>query len=433
MVIGARTTSQQAQEADSPPQAARIPDRLVVINDVSEARGGAECIALIGAKALRANGCPVTLITGDDAASAELRECGIEVATVCSSHILDGSRLTSGLRGLYNRKAARFLTDWILRHDTPRTIYHLHAWSKFLSPSIFRALQPVSSRLVVHAHDFFLVCPNGGYFDFQRGHRCELVPLSAACVACNCDRRRYSHKVWRVARQGVLRAYFNPDNGAQVLAVHEGMIPLLERGGLDKDRLLVLRNPVVPWRTERVSAEHNRVFLFVGRIDEDKGVDLLAKAARQAGVPLRVIGSGPLATVLAKDFPEVELIGWKSREEIAELCRDARALVLPTRSRETFGLAAMEALVSGLPVIVSANAMLAPEIAAHGFGLSCEPNDAPALANMLSRLAHDDKLVAAMSRKAYAEARQLAPTLPEWTDGLLTCYEALLQSAADRM
>lgn len=416
-----------------PPMVAAAPDHLVIINDVSDARGGAESIALIGAKALRANGVPVTWITGDDAASAELTKHGIEVATAGSSHILDGSRLTAGLRGLYNSKAARFLSDWILRHDTPRTIYHLHAWSKFLSPSIFSALRPVSSRLVVHAHDFFLVCPNGGYFDFQRGRRCELVPLSAACVACNCDRRRYSHKVWRVARQGVLRALFGPGTGARVLAVHDGMIPLLERGGLDRDRLLVLRNPVVPWRTERVFAERNRTFLFVGRLDGDKGVDLLAKAARQAGVPLRVIGSGPLAAVLAQDFPEVELVGWKSREEIAELCRDARALVLPTRSRETFGLAALEALTSGLPVIISANALLSPEIAAGGFGVSCDPNDATALANMLGRLAVDDELVAAMSRKAHAEAHQLAPTVSQWTDELLACYGALLQSTADRM
>lgn len=433
MFMGTRTILQQAQEPDLTSRAALMPDRVVVINDVSRVRGGATNIAHINAKVLRARGIPVTLITGDDAAVAEIGEQDVEVAAVGSSHILNGSKLAAGLRGLYNYKSKRFLANWISRHDTSRTVYHLHGWSKVLSPSIFRALRPVSSRLVVHAHDFFLVCPNGGYFDFRRGRPCALVPLSAACLACNCDRRSYSHKAWRAARQRLLRAFFDPDSGAQVLAVHEGMIPLLEYGGLARNQLRVLRNPAQPWRTERVSAEHNRAFIFVGRLDGDKGVDLVAKAARQAGVPLIVIGSGPLAAVLARDFPEVGLVGWKSREEISELCRDARALVLPTRSRETFGLVALEALISGLPVIISTNAMLAAEIAAAGFGFSCDPNETVMLADMLRGLADDDKLVSSMSRKAHIEARQLAPTVAEWTDGLLACYGSLLQSAAHRI
>ena len=393
------------------------------------------CVAVLRAShsnsalALSARQIPVTLIAGDDVSEPPDKAQIVHWERIGNSHILDGPRFTAMIQGLHNAKSKRFLSEWIARHDTPRTIYHVHAWSKVLSPSVFQSLQKVSSRVVLHAHDFFLVCPNGGYFDFRRELLCERQPLSLSCLTCNCDRRRYSHKLWRSARQALLRMALDTREIGMVFVVHDGMIRLLERGGLASSRLSVLRNPVTPWRENRVPAERNRVFLYVGRIDEDKGADLLAKAARQAGVPLRMIGSGPLVTTLARDFPEVEFPGWKSRQEIAALAEDARALVLPTRSRETFGLAAMEALTSGLPVVISNRALLADEVAGKGYGFSCDPK-VEHLAALLLRIANDDAVVAAMSRKAHAEAHQLAPSPDEWTDNLLAAYARLLMSSS---
>ena len=58
-----------------------------------------------------------------------------------------------------------------------------------------------------------------------------------------------------------------------IVAVHEGMIPLLEKGGVGRRAIRVLRNPVTPWRTQRVVAEQNSDVIFVGRLERDKGVD----------------------------------------------------------------------------------------------------------------------------------------------------------------
>jgi glycosyltransferase involved in cell wall biosynthesis len=225
-----------------------------------------------------------------------------------------------------------------------------------------------------------------------------------------------------------MRALYDPSSGAgRILAVHDGMRALLERGGIGRGSLGVLRNPVVPWQTDRIPAERNRTFLFVGRLDVDKGADIAARAAHRAGLPLRMIGTGPLADEIKRDFPQVEVTGWKTQAEIAALCLDARAVVMPTRSRETFGLVALEAMISGLPVIVSSNAMLAPEVVAGNFGLTCDTQDANDLANIMCRVAKDDVVVATMSRNAHTGARRLAPTVSEWTNRLLATYLALLQ------
>lgn len=407
------------------------PDRVVVINDLSEARGGATGIALASMRALRAQGIPVTFIAGDDASHIAPQDQAEDIQAVGSQHVLEGGRLGAMARGLYNAKAARALSAWISRNDTPSTIYHLHGWSKILSPSIFRALRSVSARLVVHAHDYFLVCPNGGYFNFRRGEACTLRPLGTACLSCNCDRRSYSQKLWRSARLGLRHGLLSQRRFGRILAVHDGMAPIMQRGGISATAIRVLRNPVVPWCSERVTAERNRVLLYVGRLDEDKGVDLLAAAARRARVRLRIIGAGPLGENLAQDYPEIEFTGWRSREEIARLCRDARALIMPSRWRETFGIAPLEGLLSGLPLLVSRNALIAPEIAEGGYGLLCDPHDRDGFAALLADTAKDDAMAARMSIAAYTRARELAPTPEQWIEQLLAHYAAVLKAAAE--
>ena len=71
---------------------------------------------------------------------------------------------------------------FIAAHDTPGTVYHLHGWSQILSPAIFAALAPVRARLILSAHDFFLVCPNGAYADMTSGAPCTHAPLGLSCV-----------------------------------------------------------------------------------------------------------------------------------------------------------------------------------------------------------------------------------------------------------
>ena len=74
------------------------------------------------------------------------------------------------------------------------------------------------------------------------------------------------------------------------------------------------------------------------------------EACRLARVPLRIAGEGPERERLqALAGPDVEFMGWRSDEEIRELYRGARALLLP--GEEDFGIAPVEALACGRPVV----------------------------------------------------------------------------------
>jgi glycosyltransferase involved in cell wall biosynthesis len=415
----------------APPRTRPLPDRVVVINDVSQVQGGATSVALHSAELLGRSGIPVTYFTGDHGLHSERRLSNADVVAVGGEHILRTALLRAARDGLYNVSTEQRLASWIASNDTPGTIYHLHGWSKILSPSIFHALRPVARRLIISAHDFFLVCPNGGYFNFKSESPCELRPMSGSCLLMSCDRRNYVHKLWRSVRQEIRRVVFDfASMGAKVLAVHEGMLPHLERGGIPRSRLVALRNPVTPWHARRIEAERNKVFLFVGRLEEDKGADLLLAAARDANVPVRVVGAGPLAGKLASTYPEAEFAGWKGANEMHAFVRDARALVMPSRYREPFGLVAFEALASGLPVVVSSFALIAGELSDLGAGLSCDPYDRDAFSKLLSRLASNDELTASMSGLAYANAWRYLLTPNEWLERLVSHYSDALQEAA---
>lgn len=401
-------------------------DRIVILNDISEPKGGATALALASAFGLRARGFAVTLLTGDSGVNPALAAQGIDVVGLGRQRLTASAKIRAFASGLYNPAARRMVKDWIARNDTPGTVYHLHGWSQILSPSIFAALRPVLSRTVLHAHDFFLVCPNGSYAFLQTGKVCPLVPLSLGCVSSNCDRRNYGHKLWRVARQEVLRRLCDPGRAPSVLAIHEAMRPFLMRGGIPSQAIEALPNPVRPYSATRIEAEANREFLFIGRLEATKGPDLAAAAARLAGVPMRFIGTGVMADRLKAEYPELTFSGHMPPEEIGKLAANARALVMPSRYPEPYGLVAAEALWSGLPVLAADTAFLAADIVAAGAGYAIDPRDAAGFGAKLRAIADDDASTRAMSIAAFEHTATIGLHPDAWIDRLVAAYQARL-------
>ena len=113
--------------------------------------------------------------------------------------------------------------------------------------------------------------------------------------------------------------------------------------------------PVIypPVATRRFSSQPCRdegYYAYVGRLEAHKHVDLAIAAAQEAQVPLRVIGDGPLRDSLTKAAPpNVSVLGWLPEQELVAQLAGCRALLFP--GEEDFGIAMVEALSAGKPVI----------------------------------------------------------------------------------
>ena len=405
-------------------------DRIVILNDIARPMGGATALALLSAQLFRARGLPVTFIAGDAGENAELSAAGVEIVALGQVRLEATGFATALVGGLFNRAAAAMITHWIESHDTPGTVYHLHGWAQILSPSVFKALKPVEDRLVLSAHDFFLTCPNGSQSFLKTGAVCALTPMTPACVTADCDRRHYAHKMWRVARQAVQRRYYDRRQSPPVLVIHEAMRAFLMRADVPSDRIVTMPNPVTAWVDERIAAEDNDEVLFVGRLEATKGPDLAARACRAAGVKLRLIGDGAMRPQLAADFPEVQFMGRCDASEIAHHARRARLLVMPSRYPEPFGLVAVEALWSGLPVIATDTAFLAHDIVAAGAGLAMNPRDTADFAGAIRSLFDDDAHCRRASVAAYQDTRDVALSPETWAERLLDQYDDRLSGSS---
>lgn len=401
------------------------PERIVIVNDTVSTMGGAAKLAVLLAEKLAARGNAVTFFSGDDGAGETLTDHGVDLVTLGGKTLLDSPR--GFIDGLYNREAASRLGDWIAANDDAGVVYHVHAWSQILSPSIFDALRPVAERTVITAHDFFLVCPNGTYSIYRRSRQCSMKPMSAPCVFTDCDKRNYAHKAWRILRQGVVNAKTRKrDAPFSVLSIQSGMVPFLVRGGLREAQIRTIANPAPKFVEARVAAENNREILYVGRIEPEKGVVALAAAARAIGAPLRIVGAGVEEAAVRAANPDAIFQGWSSPTEIAEALTRARFFVMPSLCTEPFGLAAAEALRAGVPVLTSTSCLIGEDVARLGMGEIVDVADNVAFERVLTSWMNDDDAIVRMSNSAFENAGAIAQSEDDWVGAHLEHYQEML-------
>lgn len=150
-------------------------------------------------------------------------------------------------------------------------------------------------------------------------------------------------------------------------------------------------------------------FVFLGRLQQSKGIGLLLRAWVDARLDadLVIAGDGPERdAVRAAAGGSVEYVGWVDAEAKGALIRSATALVFPSLWPETFGLVIAESLLLGRPVVATPAA--AGELVVDGENgvVSAEATPA-AFSEALRRLAADASLLETVTAGAAASAAGL--------------------------
>jgi glycosyltransferase involved in cell wall biosynthesis len=328
---------------------------VVIINDVANVNGGTAQVALSSAIGLAKKGYSVTLFSAALPIMPELENYpNLKVINLNQYQIIDDpNRIRASIQGLWNFKAYYCLKNLLSTFDPKTTIVHVHGWTKALSSSVLRQAIKKRFRVVLTLHDFFLACPNGGFFNYQTQKICPLKPLSRACVLANCDVRSYPQKLWRVARQVVQNTFGQMLGIKHFITISELNESILRPYLPPNSQVYRISNMINIEQEQQVDVYHNSQFTFVGVLSPHKGVKLFTQAARQLGCELTFVGEGRCRGEIASIYPRANITGWVSNSEVQKYLKSARVLVFPSLWYETQGLVVPEAAALGIPAIVA--------------------------------------------------------------------------------
>lgn len=377
---------------------------IIILNDFATFNGGASVVALHSARRLAERGHRVTLFAACGPVAPELADVpNLEVVCLGQTEIVqDPNRLRALVRGAWNRPAAKALQRLLAGRDPANTVVHAHLWMKALSPSVFAAAFAGEFPVAVTLHDFFVACPNGGFYEYPAGKICRRQPLSLSCLQCSCDRRHYGHKLWRAGRTFLQnRVARLPARAAHFIGVSGFSLDILRPFLPAGAAATVVRNPIDCADLGPAPVGENEGFVFVGRLVPEKGPRLFAEAARRAGARAVFVGDGEGRAELAREFPEVEITGWQPAAEVARRLRGARALVFASRWYETLGLVVVEAAANGVPTVVADGCAARETVADGERGLHFAHGSVEDLARKLGTLRGDPALATRLGRGAY--------------------------------
>lgn len=325
---------------------------VVIINDFNFIQGGASKVAIDTAKILAQNGINVYFFSAVN--KEEEKIDGITyISTNQNEALKEKNKLKGILNGIYNVKAKKELKKLLLTLDKSNTIIHVHGWTKALSSSVFDIAFKMNFKIVLTLHDYFVACPNGGFFDYKKNKACAKKQLSPKCIFCNCDSRNYLFKLYRIIRQFVQTKIVKLNKKIEyVVSISDFSKHILKDAFNKNVKFYKIYNPTEFLSNKRVEVENNDIYLYVGRISKEKGVDIFCEVAESLNLKAIVVGDGNERENLEKKYKKIRFVGWKNKLELQEYMNIAKCLVFSSRWYETAGLTAIEANQQGIPVIV---------------------------------------------------------------------------------
>jgi glycosyltransferase involved in cell wall biosynthesis len=326
---------------------------------------------------------------GEEAAIAALRALTEDVLGEETALLERDSAATGGARAAAGLVRGGLDPDEVARavRESGARIVHAHNVHPPFGARALRAARAAGARVVLQLHNYRLVCAVGtcvrdGH-DCRECHGSDTLPgLRHRCRGTRAEGLAYAAGLALQRRPLVA--------GADAVAVpsRAALERLRELGaGLAEDRTHVLPHPVAAGAP--VVPDPAGPAVVAGRLAPEKGTGVAIAAARLTGRPLVVANVGPLEAELraaAADLPHVTFAGRLDRAGLDALRAGAALELVPSLAHETFGLAAAEAMLRGLPVVASdvgALRELVPDDA------RVPPGDAAALAAAWERLAGD--------------------------------------------
>ncbi|MDB5295879.1 MAG: glycosyltransferase [Phycisphaerales bacterium] len=307
----------------------------------------------------------------------------VETFAVHNDAVAGLGKLSLAAKTLWNRAAAAEVAALVRRHRAE--VVHFHNTFPLISPAGYYGARRAGAAVVQTLHNYRLLCP--GSLFLRDGRVCEdclgkTVPWPGAVHKCYRGDRGASvvtaamlgaHRLARTYRRAV-DAY---------VALTEFAREKFVAGGLPADKVVVKPNFILDDRGPGTGG--GGYALYVGRLDEGKGIEVLlpAWAKVEGDFQLHIYGDGLQADLVRAAAAKDARIRWMGRrpmDDVYAAMGEAAFMVLSSVWYEGLPKTVVEAYSRGTPIIASALGALAELIEPGRTGLHFRPGDADELA-----------------------------------------------------
>lgn len=311
--------------------------KILIVHNYYQVPGGEDTVVANEKKMLEDHGHEVVLYTRNN---SELRQFSLKKLALPFAAIFN-PRTYIDVRKIIKKKKIE--------------IVHVHNTLSLISHSVYYAALSLNVPVVQTMHNFRLLCPGATFY--RDGHICE------DCVekGLNCSLK---HRCYRKSWIQTLICVIN-------LKIHRmteiyGKLNYICLSEFNKEKLLKLKQIretkvyVKPNFTFEVDCKKvkGEFYLYVGRIDEMKGIHLLIEAFSK--MPDRKLILAGLGNGLQhyrklasnRGLTNIEFIGFAERKKLVDLLKYTKALIVTSQCYETFGMVVIEAFACRTPVIV---------------------------------------------------------------------------------
>ena len=302
----------------------------------------------------------------------------------------------------------------LCRKYRPDVAHVQNFWMR-LTPAVHAGCRQAGVATVQSLRNYRLLCTNA--LLLRNGEVCEdcvgKIPWRGVARACYRDSRAASAAVAGMIVVNRMRRTWERDVDAFLTPSNHSRQRFL-RADFPRGRVFVKPNCLADFGEAPQPPSASREILYLGRLSSEKGLSLLLEASKRAGLEdvgqLTLVGEGDeleslqkLAEALELSEPSVVFAGQKSPDQVQQLVRRARAVVLPSLAYETFGRPVIEAFAAGRPAIVSDFGAPGDIVEQGTTGLTFPRGDTQRLGEALRAVLTDGALADQMGRRARAE------------------------------
>ncbi len=407
-------------------------NKIILVYDFACINGGAAKVAITEAVALAERGYDVTFFSGVGPVDEKLTSTGVKVVCLEQNELKDQlggviGKIKGAVQGFWNTYAEKKFAELLSLYSPKDTIVHFHGWSLALSPALFSVTAKRGFKIAITTHDYEVDCPVRTYFNYHKGEMCKCTAMSLKCIITNCDKRSYAQKLYRIIRQKKLISLLRK-NDVSLICLAEFNKSIIERDlKFDCKRYIVPNLIDVPPKAD-ICPEKNEYYLFVGRFNPEKGIELFCEAVSKAGVKGIAIGDGDQIEELKKKYPNVEFCGWLTTEQMRPYIMKSRCLIVPSLCYEVGPLTVPEIQCAyALPCIVPTLCGVRENIEHSKTGYIFKSGDISELVKNIEAL-KDDALVHNMHENCLRASYKSQYEASNHIKTLIKCYLSILES-----